>query len=299
MTNKKTLELPRVSIIVPCYNHDKFIKESIESIINQDYKNIELIVIDDGSSDSSVAVIQELVPECEARFVRFEFRHRANKGLCLTLNEALEWCQGEFLAGVASDDTLKPYKTSLQVDYLINNPESIGVFGAVERVYEATGLREIKSTPTKKFNFNQIFLHQHRLPASTSLLRIKPIRDIGGYKEAFLLEDWYLWLFLTQNGGNLDYIDVVLGTYRRHAENMSLNRDLMERGRLEVLNIFKNHHLYKKALAQVYFIIAIEHQQDSNYKKTVKYLTKAITSNYRISLSIMNYYFKKFILKSI
>ena len=107
-----TEQQPLVSIVIPCYNHSQFVQETIQSIIDQDYENIELIIIDDGSKDNSVEVIQEMIPACEERFVRFEFRYRPNKGLCATLNEALEWCEGEYFSPLASDDIALPHKTS-------------------------------------------------------------------------------------------------------------------------------------------------------------------------------------------
>lgn len=274
---------PRVSVIVPCYNHEKFIKESIQSIIDQDYQNIELIIIDDGSSDSSVKVIQEMIPKCELRFARFEFRHRPNKGICFTLNEALDWCEGDFLSGVASDDTISEYKTSCQVEYLVENTDCVGVFGGVELLYEDTGVRIAHITPAVKYNFEDILLHKQALPASTSLLRTEAVRKIGGYKEAFLLEDWSLWLFLTENGGTLGYIDRVMGTYRRHQSNFSSNPDLMQKGRLEIVSLFREHPLYKEALAQTYIATARE-WEGVNFKKTFSCIHKAIIIDHKIIL---------------
>lgn len=65
-------ENPLVSIVIPCYNHAQFVQESIQSVIDQDYKNIELIIIDDGSKDNSIDVIKEMIPVCEERFTRFK-----------------------------------------------------------------------------------------------------------------------------------------------------------------------------------------------------------------------------------
>ena len=117
--NKKN---PLVSVVVPCYNHERYVKECIQSIIDQSYKNIELIVIDDGSKDASVAVIEGLRGACEERFTRFEFSARENRGLCNTLNQALDWCQGEYFAAIASDDQWLPFKTEKQVEYLEEHP---------------------------------------------------------------------------------------------------------------------------------------------------------------------------------
>ncbi|WP_083829471.1 glycosyltransferase family A protein [Oceanimonas sp. GK1] len=97
---------PLVSVVIPCYNHAQFVQESIQSVIDQDYENIELIIIDDGSKDNSVEVIQEMIPACEERFKRFEFRHRPNKGLCATLNEGIGLAAGDIIGFCSSDDIL-------------------------------------------------------------------------------------------------------------------------------------------------------------------------------------------------
>ena len=72
---------PLVSIVIPAYNHEKYIKETIKSLINQTYKNLELIVIDDGSTDSTFEKLQELKQECEERFVRVVFQKKKTKVL--------------------------------------------------------------------------------------------------------------------------------------------------------------------------------------------------------------------------
>ena len=97
---------PLVSVVIACYNHENFVQDCVQSIIDQTYENIELIIIDDGSKDGSVEKIQEMIPACKQRFVRFEFRYRPNKGLSATLNEALEWCEGTYFSPIASDDIL-------------------------------------------------------------------------------------------------------------------------------------------------------------------------------------------------
>ena len=83
------VNMPLVSIAIPSYNHEIYVQECIRSVIDQDYRNIELIIIDDGSTDNSVEKIEELIPLCKKRFVRFEFLCRENKGLSATLNEAI------------------------------------------------------------------------------------------------------------------------------------------------------------------------------------------------------------------
>lgn len=125
---------PLVSVVIPCYNHERYVQDCILSVINQSYTNIEVIIIDDGSNDSSVIKIKEMVERCEDRFVNFEFRHRPNVGLSSTLNEALEWCKGDYFCTLASDDQILEDKISYQVDYLNNHSNTVAIFGNVNLI---------------------------------------------------------------------------------------------------------------------------------------------------------------------
>ena len=86
-------ELPLVSLFIPAFNHEKYVAECIESVINQEYQNIELIIIIDGSKDSTHDVIINYEQKCRGRFVNFEYRNRENMGLSATLNEMVAWSQ--------------------------------------------------------------------------------------------------------------------------------------------------------------------------------------------------------------
>lgn len=291
-----TEQQPLVSIVIPCYNHAQFVQETIQSVIDQDYENIELIIIDDGSKDNSVEVIQEMIPACEERFVRFEFRYRPNKGLCVTLNEALEWCEGEYLSPLASDDIIKKYKTSIQVDYLNKNRDVKGVFGDMEVIYK-DGSKEVLLMKTAKYSFEDIFLHKHNLPAPTQMLRLAKVKEIGGYRSDLIIEDWSMWLFLTEDGSKLSYINKVFSSYRRHDENLSGNLEKMHKGRLQIINLYKEHELYQQAKSKILMIQAHQIQTISKIK-SIPFFLKAIVTNPKWILNRSFYtYFAKFIIK--
>lgn len=266
---------PIVSIVIPCYNHAQFVQETIQSVIDQDYENIELIIIDDGSKDNSVDVIKEMIFACEARFTRFEFRCRPNKGLCATLNEALEWCAGEYLSCIASDDLMLPDKTSYQVQYLEKNINTIGVFGGVMLIDDATRAKKVRLKKTRKYNFNDIFTYKHHLPAPTQMLRLAAVKSAGGYREDLIIEDWSMWLFLTEKGGTLDYVKKVFSIYRRHEGNLSGRFELMSKGRAQVVNLFKEKPFYEKSLAMARMVDAHEVQTVSK-KKSIMILLNVI-----------------------
>jgi len=287
-----------VSIAIPCFNHGAFVQEAILSVINQDYDNIELIIIDDGSNDDSVSKIAEMKLACQARFSRFEFRQRPNKGLSATLNEALEWCEGEFFAPIASDDVLISHKTSKQVEYLKRNKQSGGVFGSLNFIDSKSIAKNnlwlsFKFTKIRKFNFTDIFLHCHNLPAPSQMLRMISVKKAGGYRIDLILEDWAMWLDLTKDGSSLDYVDGIVASYRRHDGNMSSKIKVMMDGRIEVLTIFKNHRLFQRALAKAYLQSAHDWQFIDRYKSRLA-LEKSLTFSL---LSILSVSFVKYCLK--
>lgn len=285
--------MPLVSAYIPCYNHEKFIKDAIESIINQTYKNIELIIIDDGSKDNSVKVIESLISKCNERFIRFEFRHRQNKGLCATLNEAIEWCTGVYFSGCASDDLLIENKIEIQVKYMQNNPNAIGVFGGIQMIDDKKNIIKNISKSNAKYTFEDIFLHEHFLPTPTALLKLDSVKNIGGYKEDLIIEDWSMWLYLTEKGKTLDLLENIFAQYRRHDGNLSGQFDKMHKGRLEIVELYKKHKLYEKALSKLYLIKAIEFIV-VNDKESLKSIFKYILNQPKNIFSVA---FIKYIVK--
>jgi len=260
--------LSLVSVVIPCYNHEQFVRDSIQSVINQTYQNIELIIIDDGSKDNSVEVIQQMISICEQRFTRFEFRSRPNKGLSRTLNEALTWCQGEYYSAIASDDQIYENKISKQVALLEKYPNAAGVFGGVTTSAEIKQSKIISKHKVNTYAFRDVFLHNAYIVAPTQLLKLDIVREVGGFSPDLIIEDWYLWLEVTKNGYNLISTDEVFAIYRRHSDNMSSNYDKMMNGRIEVLELYKNESDYEKALACA-FLVSANDWLKSDIKKSL------------------------------
>jgi len=242
-----------VSVVIPCYNHEQFVKDCIQSVIDQTYENIELIIIDDGSGDGSVSKIKEMVGLCEQRFTRFEFRYRENKGLTTTLNEALEWCKGEYYSAIASDDMMFRDKFSIQINEFLkkNNSNIVGIFGGYDLIDQDNKVLTKKLKKEKKYNFNELIMHNFDLPAPTAMLKLREVKNVGGYNENLKIEDWYMWLKLTESGSGLLYINQSLVKYRSHNDNMSKKLVLMNQERMKVLDCFSEHVKYPLAKARL------------------------------------------------
>src|SRR5471030_745000 len=164
------LNKPLVSIAIPSYNHDRYIQECINSVINQDYENIELIIIDDGSTDKSVEKIKEMLFACGKRFVRFDFRSRENKGLSATLREATEWSNGIYFSVLASDDVIAPEKTSVLLRCMEDEKELAGIFSGCYILDSNGKTTGFLRAPARLYSFEDILLRKHQIIAPTQLL---------------------------------------------------------------------------------------------------------------------------------
>ena len=280
--------MPLVSIAIPCYNHAPYIRQCIESAIAQDYRNIELIIIDDGSSDDSVRIIEQLLPACRERFVRFEFRSRPNKGISATSNEALQWLTGKYFAALDSDDILMPEKISRLVPVLEAEPEIAGVFCGLETIDEQGTVFGQQSAEQCYFTFDEIILHKHTFATPGMLLRMATVRQVGGYQNAVGIQDWYMWLKLTEAGYRLKAVPDVLVKYRKHMNNISKNVARMFEGRTQTLLHFSKHRLYALALAQVHVWTAVDLSYTSK-RQSLNYFIKAVSISPKILLSTCFY----------
>lgn len=234
------LDSSLISVIVPAYNHEKYIDECICSIVNQTYKQLELIVSDDGSSDSTYDKLIQLQLKYGSRFKRFEILHHKNVGLIKSLNMLLKKSFGEFVFVMASDDVVKPDAVERLYDFLSNNDDYILAVGDNEIIDEQSRRiywdRFRESVDSKKAVFktlgqslgsekackNNTFgtykeLLKHNHITNGYLIRFAAIREIGGYNDLFP-EDWNLHLQLSKHG-KFKFINDILFSYRWHNDN--------------------------------------------------------------------------------
>lgn len=235
-----------VTIAIPCYNHEVIVQDSIRSVINQTYKNIEFIIIDDGSTDQSVNKIKEMLIECEQRFTRFEFRDRPNKGLCNTLNEALEWAQGDYFCVIASDDQMLPEKTSLQISSF--KSDTVGVFGGVNIINNKNQILSSRVREYSETGFEDILLNKHDLPASSQMFKTDILRQVGGYNPNVKVEDWDLLLRMSKLNKKMVYIPQLLINYRKHDSNISSDNTFMYTEMIKILDQYVDEPKYAQAL---------------------------------------------------
>lgn len=268
-------KLPLVSVLVPCYNHERYVKETIESILNQTYKNIELIVIDDGSKDSSVEIIQELADK-----YHFTFIYRPNKGLNATLNELINLSRGELIAPLASDDYWDSTKIEEQVKVVLENEDVELCFTEhydIDMDSEILGEGKYKLRNKEKQAFTDILLKPDFPPAS--IMYRKTTIDKINFRyidDRDIVEDFYSWLYILSHGGYAYVISKKLAYYRTHEANMHAEHLKIAKGHMKTLGLFKDKIPNWKKVEIEWSLRNANLLARTNKKESFKYLLKGI-----------------------
>lgn len=245
--NHGVTDTPLVTVIIASYNHARYIEASINSVINQTYKNIELLVVDDGSKDDSPAVLERLQQQHG-----FDLRFQANQGLARTLNDAIARAKGDLIVPFGSDDIMLPHRIATQVEYMNGKPE-VGICSAnietIDQDGNVMGAREQRNRnlPFRRLDFDDLFLDRKPGPmAATLMLRREALEKVGGFNAEIRLEDVYIELSIARAGYFIDVLGEVLAQYRDHPTNTFKNGRFMVDNVLRTFAVFSDHPQYEQ-----------------------------------------------------
>ncbi|WP_160288596.1 glycosyltransferase family 2 protein [Pseudomonas knackmussii] len=225
-----SVENPLVSVLVPCYNRERYIEEALLSVLEQDYSNFELIVVDDGSQDSSAEKIEALRQRHD-----FQFYRQSNQGVSAALNTALSYARGVFIATPDSDDVMLPGRLSRQVNYLQAHPEVGCVGGKVIYVNEqGQRIKAEKASGVRRFSFDELLASANAVGGGVAMYRHDALERAGGYDPEIRVQDFQITLKVAHLGYCVDVLPDLGTLYRQHSSNLSktaykrqLNYDLM------------------------------------------------------------------------
>src|SRR5690606_17410281 len=155
--DRNMTEFPLVSVIVPCFNYATYVADTLRSVLAQDYLNYELIIVDDGSSDDSAQVIEQVLAEEQSGTLarRTKFIRQSNAGVSAALNTGLVHTRGEYIATFDADDIMPAGRLALQVEYLMKHPEVGCLGGLAVRIDEQGALlpKKIKKRAVRRYDF--------------------------------------------------------------------------------------------------------------------------------------------------
>jgi len=211
---------PLVSVVIPCFNHGRFLGDAIASALAQTYTPVEVVVVDDGSTDDTAAVA--------ARFPSVRYVHQENAGLAAARNTGLRESRGAYLAFLDADDLLLPQALETSLELLERSPECAFVSGWF-RYVDADGVLESIDVPPKVpadlylgfLRGNYVGMH------ATVMYRRAPLEAAHGFDVSLpACEDYDLYLRLAAEHPVLRH-DEVVADYRQHTANMSRDLTLM------------------------------------------------------------------------
>ena len=285
-----------VSIIIPCYNAEKYIAETIQSVINQTYKNWELIVVNDGSTDNSLNIITEFA----ANDSRISFIDKKNTGVSDSRNKGIEKAKGDFIAFLDADDVWDFQYLEKQIENLQSNRFTIS--------YTACQLINHKGEKIQKHirgennpQLNDFLLQNGNYNTNPSGIVYKRqcFNEVNGFDLNLSNNaDQDILIQMLAKGNTIGYIDELLWNYRIHDNNMSKNIVVLEKDTLYLFhkcahqNLFNSLWFKRKCFSKMYYMLAGSWWKNGNNK---------LRGSYFFILSILNYppivlkIFKKFL----
>lgn len=227
---------PKISIIIPVYNGEKYIAQAIESVLAQTYKNFEIIIINDGSTDNS---LEKIKPYLSLPNIKYIEQH--NKGVAAARNTGIVNYAGELIALLDQDDLWLSEKLKVQVDYLAKNTD-VGLvhsnFAYIDKKGKQIYPTDAWITDAKGMCFKRLFIGNAIAPL-TVIMKRECMDRVGLFDEEIsYCDDYELWLRIARHF-RIGHIDQILALYRLHGSNAS-GRDWvgMKLKKLEAINGF-------------------------------------------------------------
>tara|TARA_B100000795_G_C22802851_1_gene442881 strand:- start:2377 stop:3732 length:1356 start_codon:yes stop_codon:yes gene_type:complete len=250
---------PLITVYITNHNYGKYIKQSIDSVFNQTYKNFELIIIDDGSIDNSKAIIEKYKNNKKVKII-----YQNNKGLTISNNIAIKFCKGEYITRLDADDWLDPNFLQIMANTAKKNKNSAMIFCN----YYLTNSKGQVIDQFYRHEFKKVKLMDQPAHGACSLIKTKILKEIGGYDEQFSCQDGVdLWFKIIGNY-KVKNVNLPLFYYRQHNKSLTKNVEKIYKTRDKILN---KHTQNKKNFNNILAIIPV---RGENYGERLVALKK-------------------------
>jgi glycosyltransferase involved in cell wall biosynthesis len=254
-----------ISVIIPAYNASRYIEKALDSVRNQEFKEYEVIVINDGSVDNTPIIVNDYL----SRYQKFPgiLINQTNKGIGGATNAALSYAKGKFISLLDADDYWYPAKLERVIRFLATHPDTDVVCHDVREIRKNICTRILKARTLKKPFFEDLLINYNGLFRSATTIRRKIIDEVGCFSEERELngaDDYDLWLRLAIAGAHFAHLNELLGEYHRVED--SLTSKIIEHSskgyevRRKYLNYLANEGKYSDK-----YITRISHKIETEY----------------------------------
>jgi glycosyltransferase involved in cell wall biosynthesis len=217
------MENPKVSVLIPSYNQENVIEQTVLSALTQDYDNLEVVVSDDASSDRTPQILGKIQQNYPDRLKIF--LHQMNLGVTKNHTRGLLECRGDFIAFQDGDDLFLPGKIKKQVEFMLKYPDCTISFHDVDVFDSETG--ETLYLWSQRFGrreggMYELVRYGNYLSSVSVMVRRIHLPENGYDDRIRIGSDWLLWLeTLSRGKGRIYYLNEILARYRRHAGNLT------------------------------------------------------------------------------
>jgi glycosyltransferase involved in cell wall biosynthesis len=282
-TSRTQQEKPLVSVIIPAYNAENFIEVTLNSVLAQTYRNIEVIIVDDGSKDRTLHLVQQKALEDS----RIMLLRQQNQGVAAARNLAIQHAKGEFIAPIDADDIWYPLKLEKQVACILEGGSRVGIVSSWFVFIDEDGdlMNTCVANHTDGY-VHELLIYHNPIPASIPLIRRAALDKVGFYNQELKqqnaqgLEDWELGLRIAQHYEFRTVPEILIG-YRQVTYSMSNDWQQMERSYHLVMIMAKKlypeipEELYRLSLGHMYYYLAGKCQQVGAHRESLFWLIKA------------------------
>jgi len=185
---------PTISVVMAVYNGEKYLRESVESILNQTFKNFEFVIINDGSSDRTQEILESYIDP------RIILIHRKHFGLTKSLNKGISLAKGKYISRQDADDISMPERLEKQISFLEEH-KSVALLGTTVKIIDENGsLIHIRKYPSDSSSIKKGIKEDNCFCHGSVIFRKKHFFELGGYREIFsTAQDYDLWLRFAEN----------------------------------------------------------------------------------------------------
>ncbi|HUP59847.1 MAG TPA: glycosyltransferase [Thermoanaerobaculia bacterium] len=278
---------PRVSVHVLTYQHRDFIRQALDSVLAQDYPNLEIVVGDDASTDGTAAIIAEY-ERAHPGVVKALLSDR-NLGITANANRILEQCTGEFIAWFAGDDEWLPGKLSAQVAWFAKNPDAVLCYTNTE-IFDSESGRPLRLQHDRMRNrfrgggIEQMFRSATFFASSSVMTRRSAIPSHGFDARVRNVSDWLLWVDVASRG-RIGYVRDVYTRYRLHSANIMKRFDAALAEQLVAIGIAESRYpqyvgAAKRIRADILFATGVERLRSGDTAGAARMFTYAVRARW-------------------
>ena len=297
--SKNDLNQPLISVIIPAYNAETFLAKTLESVLSQTYQNIEILVVDDGSTDTTAEIVKSFAKKDS----RISLLQQPNAGVAAARNLAIEKSRGEYIAPIDADDIWYPQNLEKQLKCLNSLASSVGIVYSwsvdineqdllTGGFYNSTIEGEVYTALVYKYFIGN---------ASSSLIRRVCFEKIGGYNCKLKLEnaqgceDWELHLRIAEHY-QFKVVSEYLVGYRQITSSMSCNFAAMAKSHSLIMADVRQQHpeipnsIYRWSSSNFYIYLAVKSNRSSNHRSTLSWLYQAFKEDLSMAILRHNLY---------